>query len=487
MSLELGAEVLHRWHWHPDAMVRELFHVEPDPWQIEVLQDFPHVPKQAMAACKGPGKTTTESWLGWNFLLTRRHPKVGAISVTGKNLDDNLWPEMAKWQKVAPILDQQFEWTAESIHLRAHPETWFMTRKAWKPSASPEELGETLAGLWADHVLFLFDEAGPIPVPILRTAEAALQRHGTEGHIVLAGNCNSVEGCLYYAVIIQRAQWQVYEITGDPDDPRRSPRIDIEYAREQIRHHGRDDPWVMINLLAKFPKQGINQLISADEVRECIGRHLHTSAYDWAPRILGGDIADMGDDRTVWFPRQGLAYLPPIVLRKMDSVQIAGHGMAKANTWGADSIQVDATGGYGVGPSAIMRDQGFQVLSVQFAGEALDPRFYRKRDEIWWLVTEHLKSGASLPSVDTNGITIGDIVAEFSTPTFSYKGDKIVVEPKDSIKARLGRSPDLAEAAACTHAFPVATTRATRSALFPFDIERSVTHSKTDYDPLSRD
>ncbi|HYM97534.1 MAG TPA: hypothetical protein VET26_09540 [Candidatus Sulfotelmatobacter sp.] len=478
--LDVAADRLLHWRWHPEAMVRELFHVEPDPWQLEVLEDFPHCPKQAMAACKGPGKTATEAWLGWNFLLTRKHPKVGAVSVTGVNLDDNLWPEMAKWQKVAPILDQQFQWTTESVYLRAHPETWFMTRKAWKQSATPEELGETLAGLWADHVLFLFDEAGPIPVPILRTAEAALQRYGTEGHIVMGGNCNSIEGCLYYAVVTRRGEWRCYEVTGDPDDPKRSPRIDVEYARKQIAEHGRDDPWVMINLLAKFPKQGINQLIGADQVRECLGRHLHPSAYEWAPKVLGGDIADMGDDRTVLFPRQGPAYFSPIVLRKMDSVQIAGHAMAKANTWGADSIQIDATGGYGVGPIAIMRDQGFQVLAVQFAGDALNPRYYRKRDEIWWLLAEHIKQGASLPA------DCPEIVAELSTPTYSYKGDKIIVEPKDSIKARLGRSPDLAEAAACTHAFPVATTRSTREALFPFDISQGVTKSKTDYDPLER-
>lgn len=491
MSIPLAAEKLVAYKRNPALMVRELFKVVPDAWQDEVLEDFPHCPMQAMAACKGPGKTAVLAWLGWNFLLTRRHPKIGALSITGKNLDDNLWPEMATWQKKCPILQQQFEWTSESVHLRAHPETWFMSRKTYKPSANPDELGSTLAGLWADAVLFLIDEAGGVPVPILRTAEAALQRHGTEGHIVMAGNTTSTDGCLYEAIVTRRHLWRPYEITADPDDPKRTTRISVEYARAQIAEYGRDNPWVMINILAKFPSQGVNQVLSGDEVRACLGRHLHPHNYDWAPKILGGDVADQGDDRNVWFPRQGPLYLPPRIIRKMDSIQIAGYGMDVAKTWGADSIQVDATGGYGAGPIAIMKDQGYTVLPIQYAGEPLDPRFYNKRAEILWNCAEHIKSGhVSLPTqyIDAGGRAheLGELVAEFSAATYSYKGDKILIEPKELIKARLGRSPDLFDGAACTHAFPVALPDRARAALFPFDTNQNVSKSRTEYDPLSR-
>lgn len=480
MSLDIAIDLLNVYRDHPVVMVRDLFGVEPDEWQTQVLEEFPHNPRQAMACCKGPGKTAVLAWLGWNFLLTRLHPKVGAVSITGSNLDDNLWPEMAKWQKKSPLLIDQFEWTSESIFLKAHPETWFMTRKAWKPSANEDELGQTLAGLWADHVLFLIDEAGGIPIAIVRTAEAALQREGTEGHIVMAGNTTSTTGCLYEAIVTRRHMWKPYEVTADPDDPKRTPRISIEYARAQINEFGRDNPWVMINILAKFPSQGVNHLISADEVRACIGRHLHPNAYEWAPRILGGDVADFGDDRTVLFPRQGPVYFSPLILRKMDPVQIAGHWMEKANTWNADSIQVDATGGYGTGPIAIMRDSGYLVLPIQFSETALNPKFFNKRAEIWWNACEHIKAGASLPQ------GCDELVGELASATYSYKGDRIIIEDKKLMKARLGRSPDLADALCCTHAYPVAQTRDTRSALFPFDVSRSVSKTEHDYDPLSR-
>jgi hypothetical protein len=123
-----------------------------------VLEDFPHHPQQVMLACKGPGKTAVLAWLCWNYLLTRLHPKIKALSITGKNLSDNLWPEMAKWKKASPLLEDQFEWRSERIFLKDHPETWFMTAASWPLTTNEQELGSTQAGLcaplkrfWVNH------------------------------------------------------------------------------------------------------------------------------------------------------------------------------------------------------------------------------------------------------------------------------------------------------------------------------------------------
>jgi phage terminase large subunit len=40
----------------------------------------------------------------------------------------------------------------------------------------------------------------------------------------------------------------VIEITGDPDDPKRSPRVSGQWAREQIEKYGRENPWVLVNV-----------------------------------------------------------------------------------------------------------------------------------------------------------------------------------------------------------------------------------------------
>src|SRR4051812_30951467 len=91
MSTLADPSTIKRWRERPGMYVRERFGIEPDPWQDQVLMDFPNCPRQAMQACKGPGKTSLESWIGWNFLETRPHPKIAAVSNSKDNLRDNLW------------------------------------------------------------------------------------------------------------------------------------------------------------------------------------------------------------------------------------------------------------------------------------------------------------------------------------------------------------------------------------------------------------
>ena len=71
-----SADKIRRWREDPAYFVRDQFGVEPDAWQLEVLEAFPHSPRLAMKACKGPGKTALLAWCAWNFLASRPHPKV---------------------------------------------------------------------------------------------------------------------------------------------------------------------------------------------------------------------------------------------------------------------------------------------------------------------------------------------------------------------------------------------------------------------------
>ena len=95
MAVDEAAAAIARWRASPVAMVRELFRVEPDPWQHQALTLFPKSPRLAMKACKGPGKTAVLAWVAWNFLLCYSHPKGAAISITADNLADGFWTEMA--------------------------------------------------------------------------------------------------------------------------------------------------------------------------------------------------------------------------------------------------------------------------------------------------------------------------------------------------------------------------------------------------------
>lgn len=478
--LMVAAAQIRQWREFPEVFVRQQFGVEPDLWQLDTLRAFadPATPRISLQACAGPGKTAAMAWCAWNFLSCYgdkgEHPKGVACAVTWDNLRDNLWPELAKWQARSPYLAHAFTWTHERISANDHPETWFLAARSWPKSASAEEQGKTLSGLHGQFVLALIDESGAIPLTVLRAAEQALSTRPTFGKILQAGNPLTLDGMLYAAAVPLRAQWHVIRITGDPDDPRRSPRIDLAWAREQIANYGRDNPWVKAYILGQFPPASLNALLGVEEVEAAMARHYTAEQYQWAQKRIGVDVARYGDDRTVLFPRQGLVASAPVVLRHArDSavaVDIANRVMAGKLKWGSELEFFDATGGWAAGAVDILRSNRYSPIDVQFAARATDPRFANKRAEIWFHMAEWVQRGGALPKIPA-------LVTELTAPTYLFKGGKFLLEGKDQIKKRLGASPDLADALALTFGLPDAP-----GALFG-NVRSPGGHAATEFDP----
>jgi len=449
-ELEIAVQTLVRWKRDPVTFVRETFGVEPDAWQADVLATFPTHQRLAMKAAKGCGKTTVEAWCLLNFLCTRPHANIAATSVSGDNLRDGLWKECAKWLQRSPFLSAAFEWQKERIVSRTHPATWWAAARQWAKSADAQQQADVLAGLHSDYVLFLIDEAGSIPQAVAVTAEAALAS-GLETKLVIAGNPTSLDGPLYRACVTDRHLWHVVTVTGDPEDPKRSPRIDLEWARQQIQAYSRESPWVRCNVLGEFPAASLNALLGPEDVEAAMKRHLPVDAYNWSQKRLGVDVARFGDDRTVIFPRQGKAAFRPRVLRhergSSVSTDIATAVLAAKAKWSAELELFDATGGWAAGAVDVLRASGYQPIDIQFHAPAIDRRFANRRAELWFAMADWVKTGAVLPALP-------ELVGELTVPTYTFVNGRFQLEPKDQVKARLGRSPDLADALALTFGLP---------------------------------
>lgn len=471
---ERAALALARWRKDPVEFVRDVFKAEPDEWQVDVLRAFPTAPRLAMKACKGPGKSCVLAWLVWNFMLTRLHPKVVCTSITGDNLADGLWTELANWQGRSELLRGMFTWSKTRIVAKDHPETWWCSARQWAKGADTKTQGETLAGIHADYVMFVLDEAGGIPDAVAAAAEAGLANvvdpTKQEAHLLLAGNPYALEGPLYRACTTERRLWHLTEITADPDDPKRTPRVSVAWAREQIEKYGKDNPWVLVNVFGKFPPSSLNALLGPDEVNACLGRHLGDRATEGAARILGVDVARDGGDRTVLFPRCGPVAYDPVIMRGTNNIAVADRIQMAFKNWRPHMIFVDATGGYGGGVIDLLEQAGLPVVGVQFAGSPCDARYSNKRSEMWFLMAEWVRRGAALPE-------LGDLTKELTSPTYYFKGDRFALEPKDQIKARLGFSPDLADALCLTFAQPVAPPGLT--------FEAASTQAVRDYNPFA--
>jgi hypothetical protein len=87
------------------------------------------------------------------------------------------------------------------------------------------------------------------------------------------------------------------------------------------------------------------------------------------------------------------------------------------------------------------------VLPIVVSDPAIDPRYRNRRAEMWLEMAEWVKRGGALPQVP-------ELVAELTTPTYTFVNGRFALEEKDQVKKRLGRSPDLGDALALTFAMP---------------------------------
>jgi phage terminase large subunit len=470
--MSLAGDKIRLWRERPDIFVREVFKATPDPWQDEILKVFPTNQRIVMKASKGPGKSTVLAWLAWNFLLTRPHPKIAATSISADNLRDGLWAEMAKWRDKAPIIKETFLWQKERIFAKDHPETWWCAARSWSKAADPSTLGNTLAGLHADYILFILDESGGMPEAIMASAEAALSSC-VEGHIIQAGNPTHLEGPLYRACTSDRSMWHVAEITSDPDSPLRSPRVSVEWAKEQILKYGRDNPWVLVNVFGQFPPSSFNALIGPDEIQAAVNRRYREVDFDRSARILGIDVARYGADSSIIFPRQGLQAFDPLQYRNIDGNQGAEVTVRKWNDWEADAVFIDNTGGFGASWIDNLLRLGKSPIGIHFSQESGDPQYFNKRTEMAFKCIEWIKRGGALPDCM-------ELSQALTQTTYTFKGEKLLLEPKEEIKKKLGFSPDHMDALCLTFALPVDAERAYGVVL------KNQGHTY-DYDPLARE
>lgn len=479
-------EAVKRWREHPSEMVRELFHANPDAWQEEALEAFPREPRLAMKACAGPGKTAVLAWIGWNFLLTRPHPMIGATSISGANLKSALWTELSRWGAQSQLLSEMFVQTKSEIFAKEHPQTWRLEARTWASDADATQIGNALAGVHAKYVMWLLDESGDYPEAIMPVCEGIFNGEPVEAHIVQAGNPTRLAGPLYRACTVARKLWRVIEITADPDDPKRTPRVSVEVARQQIEQYGRDNPYVLVRIFGRFPPSSFNALIGPDEVAQSMKRYYREYEIGQAALVLGVDVARFGDDASCVFPRRGIQAFMPKKFRNIDSTQGAG---VVARIWqdeGADACFIDDTGGFGAGWIDQLRLLGRAPIGIHFAGKANNAtKYVNKRAEMYFNAVEWIKRGGALPDVP-------ELAAALTQTTYTFQGDRLLLEPKDDIKKKLGYSPDEADAFCLSFAEPVSISRPVGRARNTFDYDPFAGLDKTvqnsyNYDPFSRE
>jgi len=177
------------------------------------------------------------------------------------------------------------------------------------------------------------------------------------------------------------------------------------------------------------------------------------------------DVARYGNNRSVICPRRGrdARSIPWEVHQGLNTMQLAARVAHLYNTLHADAVFVDEGGvGGGVGGGVVdrLRSLGVPVVEVQFGAKPdgtntieREIRYANKRAEIWGALRDWLSIGKIPEVIPRSDISL---LNELTIPTYTLRAgtDAILLEPKDMIKKRGERSPDVADALALTFAYP---------------------------------
>jgi hypothetical protein len=213
-------------------------------------------------------------------------------------------------------------------------------------------------------------------------------------------------------------------------------------------------------------------LIKLDLVLKAQERTYGRRDYEYAPRVLGVDVARYGADNSVIIGRQGLVCFKPTIIRHADVPQVASMVAQKAARWEADGVFVDI-GGVGAGVYDMLKRLKVPgVVPVDFGSRPSNPRFENKRAEMWWDMAQWVPT-AALPGCQE---LVQDLTA--LRYTFANVRGKLQLESKDDLRDRGLPSPDVGDALACTFFAPV-TPKAERG----LGAEAA---QAADYDPYAR-
>lgn len=438
----------------------------------------PEMLQSATVSGRGVGKSSLVAWL----ILWNMSCNVGSTTIVTANTEEQLktktWAELGKWHTLV-INSHWFDKAALSLK----PASWFEAalKKQLKVDTGyyyasaqnwSEENPDAFAGAHNEAgMLVLFDEASGIATPIWTVTEGFFTEPSLHRYWYVFSNGRRNKGSFFECFHKNRAYWDRTNIDG-----RTVEGSDLAVYEKIIKQHGEDSDTARIEVKGEFPKLGDKQFISRGVVEAAAARELQTD--NWAPLIMGVDIARFGDDKTVIRWRQGrdARSIPPVETRKMDNMEVAALVADWITKTNPDAVCIDA--GNGTGVIDRLRELKYVIHEVWFGSSSTDPEWANKRTEMWATMREWLGGGC----IDNHA----DLITDLSAPEYRYTGkasDVQILQAKEEMKKEGFASPDHGDALACTFAVKVARKDLKASRLHA--TRQNTQARNVDYNPLA--
>jgi hypothetical protein len=408
--------------------------------------------------------------------------KVAMTAPTARQVTNIMTPEVRRLFKSAQVLPGRL--VADDI--RTDYEEWFLT--GFK---ADENSPESWSGFHAVNTMFVVTEATGISQKVFDAIEGNLQGNS---RMLIVFNPNITTG--YAAAAMKSSRWNKFRLNsltapnvlshktihpGQVDydwvvDKLENwcVKINKDDVREELDDFVFEGQWYRpedlfrIKVLGKFPKISEDVLIPTQWVELAQERwEKHSGKLDGVP-VMGIDVAGMGRDCSVFCERVG-NYVHHIKKHNSggvaDHMRVAGEATSFLSKNPKGFVSIDTIGeGAGVYSRLGEIGLGSRSISCKYSESA---KFYDKeltditgqykfanmRAYLFWSVRDWLNpknnKGAMIPP-DSG------IIEEASEIKWLFRSDgKVIIEPKEDIKKRLGRSTDEFDALANTF-YPIA-------------------------------
>ena len=417
----------------------------PAPYQLEVLERFPTERRVAIRGPHGLGKTALAAWIVLWFALTRdampgRDWKVVTTASAWRQLTHYLWPEIHKWAR-------RIRWDRmgrQRLDERTELLNLILKLSNGEAFAAASDKPDLIEGAHASHLLYVFDEGKAIPPPTWDAAEGALA--SGDCYALAISTPGEPQG-RFYEIHSRKPgyeDWWVRHVT--LAECVSAARVSPEWAEQRGRQWGEGSAVYQNRVLGEFASSAADTIIPLAWVEEANERWrtLNDSGQWGEFTCVGVDVARGGVDATVLALRYGEAIKELRRHNVADTMAVTGHAAAVLRGHGGKAV-VDVIG-VGAGVVDKLREDK-QCVEAFNAGESTDWKdrsgemlFANKRAAAWWNLRELLDPAngheVALPPDDR---LTGDLTAPHWRPS---SGGRVMVESKDEIRKRLGRSTD---------------------------------------------
>lgn len=382
----------------------------------------------------GAGKTKLGAVGVCWFFFTRPKCVIISTAPTEQQVKDLLWTEIAE-----TISESNFKELMEQhiftmrMEMPGFPKWFAQGRVSNRPV--------NIEGYHAPHILYVVDEAKGVPYNIFNAIEGALTNEDGDVRVLTISTPSLSRAGYFYDIFNSKKMDGMYrKIKVGLDE---SSRVSNKWREARKKEWGEDSPVYQTRVLGNFPEEAEGTLITGKMVEGALYREVPRGL----PVVIGADIARFGEDKTVFFWREGHFLNSPIEYARQDTVTTTTKLRMLALRVGATVINLD-DGGLGGGVTDQLRalkalhNDPWEINAVDAGAEAANPKVFRDRKtELAWMARKLFEEGKlQIPEHDT---LQADLIAYKYFYNFQ---DKMYLESKDDMKKRIGRSPDFGDA-----------------------------------------